>query len=421
MLKFSYKIESIGVRVLKKKNEKKEAVTTKQSKTLMLIFALFAFLVVIGIFANKGFKPTYSASIRTIQFRGDTNYDLGRYPGYNGPEDGICYTDEYGFLNPECAEAMSCVCSEWSNTVSTGSNTQPKDLYSSELYSKIFTSNETYYCISNTSGSPPCDSFSTDCYECTKDGNTIHQSAINVTRAKVYAGADNCNPDPVDDAFCNQQPPAEEACYRCTADETKFRWGTNGDGDSNCSGGYTKTALSYEDCKYVPPEEACYRCTADETKFRWGTNGAGDSNCSGGYTKTTLSYENCKYVPPEEACYRCTADATKFKWSTNGNGDSNCSGGYTKTTLSYENCKYVAPDACYQCKADETIFKWTNTDIGDTKCQGGYKKTTRTQAECKYVVPENPKTGEVSIIIAWVVGLLALGYSLFYVLKVKKD
>ena len=399
----------------------------KQSNIFIIVVVLFAFLVVTGVFLSKNLRGTYSA--RTIQFRGDTNYSLNNYPGYDGPDDGICYTDEYGFLDPNCVYKVGCTCRRWSHSVSVpGTNNQSTALESSELYTHVFTGDETYYCVSGSSYTSDCDIYpaTTDCYRCTKNNETIYQSAINVTRAKAYAGTDDCDADPVDEAYCNPQPEPEYACYQCSANATVFRWGVNGDGDANCSGGYTKTTLSQANCVYVaPPEYACYQCSADATVFRWGVNGDGDANCSGGYTKTTLSQANCVYVaPPEYACYQCIVDETIFKWTTSGTGDSNCTSGYNKTTLSEANCKYVAPEpeyACYQCSANDKVFKWTTGTTGDSECLGGYTKTTKTKAECKYEeVIENPKTGTAAIIGAWIIAVMALGYSIIYVFKNKK-
>ena len=418
-----------------KENEKK---SNKQSNILLIVIILFAFLVSTGVFLSKNFKSTFAAG-GTVTFRGDSGYNLSDNATYGGiaPENGECSIDANGFLDVECARKIARVCCTWASDKSgsypagcSGSDCSCNDaagipcqhvaFSASDLFTRQFSNGQTYYCYygsSNTSNCPQ--TISEGCYQCTKDGSTVYQKAINATRAKAYAGASSCNSSPVADSYCNPQP--ENACYQCTADATVFKWSTNGNADSNCSGGYTKTTKTQSECKYVAPENACYQCTANATVFKWSTNGNADSNCSGGYTKTTKTQSECKYVAPENACYQCTANATVFKWSTNGNADSNCSGGYTKTTKTQSECKYVAPtNQCYACVSNGTTkyIEATNastaaTNTGGTNCQVTDSKY------CK-PIPVNPKTGTAAIIVAWVVGLIALGYSVFYAIKVSR-
>ena len=88
------------------------------------------------------------------------------------------------------------------------------------------------------------------------------------------------------------------------------------------------------------PSSACYVCNANHYVMKWKANGNGDTDCTGGYTKdSTIDQSNCKNIePPSEACYVCKDDSNYFKWKSDSNSDENCRDGYNKTTLSKDNC-----------------------------------------------------------------------------------
>ncbi len=363
---------------MRKLEKKDNNFSKKQANIFLIVVVLFAFLVVTGVFLSKNLRGTYSSGVHEIQFRGDTNYDLNRYPGYNGPEDGICYTDEYGYLDPECVYTIGCTCREWSHSVSTGPNTQTTHLYSSNMYTELFTSDETYYCVSGSSYASECDIYpaTVDCYHCTGNGVDKPQKAINATRAITMSGGTTC--EVAEDAYCDPQP--EYACYQCTADATVFSWKTDATGDGSCSGGYTKTTKTQAECVYVaPPVTSCYACTLGEgTEYTYATTKAIAASNTGGTNCEATVEANC--LNPPESCYACEV-----------NGETK----YTNTTT--------------KAKAEQNT-EGTNCTIKDKKyCE-----------PVKEEVKENPKTGTAAIIIAWIVGVLALGYAIFYVFKTNK-
>ena len=149
--------------------------------------------------------------------------------------------------------------------------------------------------------------------------------------------------------------------------------------------------------------------------MKWSNDGAGDTNCPGGYNKTSTPQSSCV----SSSCYVCKTNSSIMKWGTNGNQDTNCPAGYNKTSTPQSSC--VTTEACYQCKSDSSIVKWDKNGNGDTACPGGYNKTNKSSTECPpEEIHENPKTGTVAIIFAWVVGLIALLYSCFYVIRLNK-
>ncbi len=262
------------------------------------------------------------------------------------------------------------------------------------------------------------------CYQC-KANETIMEWRNNGTAdSKCSSGYNRTN---MTQAECKYiAPTIVKACYQCKTDEKIMEWRANGAADSKCSSGYNRTNMTQAECKYEPtvPTNACYQCKNDETIVAWRTNGTADSKCSSGYNRTNMKQSECKYVPAPttSACYLCKTDETIVAWRANGNADSKCSSGYNRTNMKQSECKYVplpTGGSCYQCKANSSILKWKSDALGDSSCPGGYKKVTKTQAQCNTGIPDNPPTGTTAIIIAWIIGLSAIGYAYWYFRKTK--
>ena len=109
-----------------------------------------------------------------------------------------------------------------------------------------------------------------------------------------------------------------------------------------------------------------------------------------------------------------------MKWGTNVPADTNCPGGYEPTDTPQSSCK--TGNACYECMDDGrgSIMKWGNNVQPDDDCPGGYQKVDKPASECPPEIHENPKTGATAIIIAWVVAIIALGYTVFYMIRISK-
>ena len=150
--------------------------------------------------------------------------------------------------------------------------------------------------------------------------------------------------------------------------------------------------------------------------MKWGTDGNADTNCSAGYNAVSTPHSTC--VSATGSCYKCRTDVNIMKWSTDGDADTNCAEGYIQTETPQTSC--VTSKACYVCKSDSGIMKWSNNGATDTSCPGGYTRTDKVQTDCPPNVPDNPKTGTTAIMLAWIVGLIALGYSIFYAIRMSK-
>ena len=165
-------------------------------------------------------------------------------------------------------------------------------------------------------------------------------------------------------------------------------------------------------------EPACYECTADKSVVKWDSIGDADTSCSGGYTKTDKPKEQC--VAPK-ACYQCKNDSTKYKWGTSTDAGNYCSGEYIKTDKTYDNCKYIAPvKSCYECVVDgkNKYTKAFTAEEASTNTNGGTSCKVVKASYCE-ITPVNPKTGNVFIIIAWIITIGTLGYVTFYTIKNK--
>lgn len=311
-------------------------------------------------------KSTYSVSDKYIVFKGVGQHD----------EEIIrsCKIGTDGKLASSCVDEIGRICGQWSKEKHLGSCTDGvcTPTYSgtptATFKTMTFSDDDVYYCVGGTS-----------------------------TGTSYFWG-----------------------CYVCDNDNTIMKWFVNvNPSDSSCPGNSWHKDTSITDDKLCPPpaepepEPACYQCTANSHVYAWKTDGTGDSNCSGGYTKTTKTQAECVTETP--ACYECKTDSHIMYWKYDGNADSNCSGGYTKTTKTQAQCKTETP-ACYECKADKNVMKWAYDGLGDNNCQGGYSKTTKTQSECKYV-PVNPPTGSIRAVIVCLVACVAMGLSLLYLKK----
>lgn len=325
----------------KKKKElklKKENETKKQSIIFFTIIAIFVMLILVGVIAGKNLKSTFGATAYYIEFRGATDYNLHDH-GYNVPEDGKCQTDQYGYLDPDCAYKIACVCGSWSRNRSyiyNGSDCgvvpidNPGELESNALFTYQFNENKTFYC-SACSSSAGCPSEPvTSCYVC--EGGSGPVRTINETRAATMTGVDDSGKcQKVSDSQCETPSTSTDKCYSCILGTGK---------------------------EYV------YSKSKEEAVTK-----TGGTNCQA----VADTYCNNR----QENCYSCdTEDGKKYV-----------------STTSVENAQ--------------------NGIVGGTNC------TIVKKSYCE-IVPNNPKTGIIGIVIAWLIGLSALTYSVIYFIKIKK-
>lgn len=264
-----------------------------------------------------------------------------------------CETDVNGKLEADCITQIGRICSEWSPQ-SQKDGVQTERIPSADFANMVFNQDAEYYCVSLSSQ----EGYDTGCYECKADKSIVH-------------------------------------------------WAASGAGNSACPGGYKKIHENMENCKVY----ACYECSSDKNIMKWHYTGLSDDTCPAGYNKTTKTQEECKPIVPD-SCYVCKSDKNVMKWDNNGEADKNCSSGYDPDPRSQNECKTIIPKACYICKNNDNVLTWKNNGDPDNNCSAGYNKTDIPESECKPV--ENPKTGDITIFLVWVLGIGCLVYSLYY-------
>ncbi len=181
------------------------------------------------------------------------------------------------------------------------------------------------------------------------------------------------------DGVCNQ------TCYGTSPSTLKTM--TFSDSDTYYCVGCTSNGTSYF--------WGCYVCDGNSSVMQWVVNvQPSDSRCTTTWHKDNSINDDKQCVPPATLTPTNTVTPT--------------------VTVTVTPTKKPTA-ACYECKDDKNIMKWdTNGDV-DSKCPSGYNRTDKAAAQC---VPDNPDTGLFAIIIAWIVGLIAIGYSAWYFRKV---
>ena len=137
-------------------------------------------------------------------------------------------------------------------------------------------------------------------------------------------------------------------------------------------------------------------------------SGGGSSTDPSGETKTCyvcVSGESSQYVWASSS-----ANAAMAATTLSGITSKNCA------TTSESNCQGIAVSNCYECNGTKKYVMATSD--ADAKSQsGGTSCTIVTTNKCNEVNP--PKTGTFGIIVAWIIGMMTIGYAMWYFKKVK--
>ena len=248
-----------------------------------------------------------------------------------------------------------------------------------------------------------------NCYECRDSGTIEYKWGTD--------HCDACGPNSTNYTIVSSDKCATKSCYMCTANNNIMKWDTAGTGDSNCPGGYTQTNKSQSECV----TKSCYMCTANNNIMKWGTAGTGDSNCPGGYTKTNKPQSDCVTINPTDKCYSCKINGVEDPEYTYAQNASAAASNTGATACSEINESYCKTDRCYLCDVSGgTKYTMAKNRKNAATQTGGSNCRVRNKSECSVEVTENPKTGTTAIIIAWIVTIIALGYTVFYVIKLNK-
>ena len=365
----------------KKLKNKKEKKNIPQSIYFYTIITTFVLMIIIGIIASKKMLGTFGATSYNIQFMGAEGYNLtadnSHYKNI-APKDGICKTDEYGFIDPDCAYKIACICREWSNTIAgelpnCDFPCQGVALVSNSLFTEKFNSSARYYCHGGSSYSTACDieKPTNSCYECTAKGEKKYAKTINTTRAETYTGGTNCKV--VADSECEPKPVT--SCYSCKLGSgNEYAYATSTIEAANKTGGTSCTTV--ENTKCDNPPTSCYLCTKEtESNYIKTTTKNIATNTYQGSQCTIVPDSECE-PKPVTSCYACIVNNnTKYDYATSINE--------AKTIIGGENCSIVKDNYC------------------------------------KEEPKENPKTGTIYTIIAFILGMTSLTISAIYFWKSK--
>ena len=121
---------------------------------------------------------------------------------------------------------------------------------------------------------------------------------------------------------------------------------------------------------------------------------------------------------PKDKCYSCKlGEGNEYEYATSPEEAANKTGGTSCVEVSNTNCDNK-PKSCYACdtKDGKQYLNTTSKENAEKAIAGATNCTIVKNSYCE-IVPNNPKTGLTGIVIAWMVGLSAIVYSLWYFKK----
>ena len=276
----------------------------------------------------------------------------------------------------------------------------------------------------------------------TCDTQPSHSSGFSGCPAGQYSHVDTCKSvyrgyNCVYDSSTTCYKQGSSACYKCTnAGNTYYTYAS----EPGCS-----LAESYDKCDGTTGKEGKNRLFLMNYDKSTGTTSTIDiRSCSYGETlpssptggsETSLDKRECELVGPggawydDKECTRPIADTVNVAlsgdltwWRCNGSGSSTGSG---------PNPTGTDPTPIYACYLVNHKYVWASskpsggtlvssktTAASCSGCENGYSMDSSNNCvKTSSNVPVNPPTGTVGIVIAWVVGLAAIVYTLWYFKK----
>ena len=220
--------------------------------------------------------------------------------------------------------------------------------------------------------------------------------------------------------------------------------------------GYTDSTLNGNVCTYqlddIPdnscgastkvcstPEvtEQCYICNTENWIYHWGSSmpSSGSKGCSGSWNRSALTEKGCvsgsppsdddddPVVTPKQSCYVCEAD-NKYVWDYN-KPTSSCSSSWKVDSTITSSASCVAPkveepkESCYVCSNNSDVFYWgLKPNSGTNNCSSKWNLSNKPKPECVTEEKiENPNTGSFLLYVVYLIGILSLGYTGYYVIK----
>ena len=414
----------------KKKLVNKKSKAKKESFAIFTISFVFVAMIILGICASRILRGTFSAKSYSIQFMGAEGYNLSDNSHYASiaPPNGICETDEYGYIDPECAYKIACICREWSQTkagtlynddgsVSCAFPCQGVALTSSDLFTLKFNSGATYYCHGGSSYASACDveKPTNACYECTSNGEKKYTKTINATRAAAYTGGNNCKV--VSNSECEPKPVT--SCYSCKLGSgNEYAYATSTAEASTKTGGNNCQAVDNSKCDNPP--SSCYSCKkGNESHYIKTTTKSNAESTYTGSTCTIVADSECN-PKPVTSCYSCKlGSGNEYTYATSETEAGTKTGGNSCQAVADAFCT-TNHNNCYSCLVgDRTKYTYASSTTAAETTLGGRNCSIVNENYCKPEPKENPKTGTISTILVLIAGLSSLGLIFKYIYKIK--
>lgn len=256
---------------------------------------------------------------------------------------------------------------------------------------------------------------SSACYACTKDSKTYY----------TYTNEGEC---PLADNYdrCADDTKGKNRLYLMQYDRSTGNTSTINVLECNYD--------AVEECKVNPGgtwfhEKECIRNVGNTTNVTingdttwWtcvgtpqGGEPGGDNPPASGTTPSNPS------SPEKKTCYVCVSgEKSQYVWassSANAASAATTLTGITSkncATTSESNCSGIPVTNCYECNGSKK-YVMADSDADAKSKSGGSNCTVVTTDKCNTVTP--PATGTVGIIVAWIIGILTIGYSLWYFKK----
>lgn len=265
-----------------------------------------------------------------------------------------------------------------------------------------------------------CDEPPQVCYSCNVGGTNKYAYANNKVSAASATGGSNCT---IVSDTTNCEP---TRCYSCDLGEGKeYAYAKTASAAATSTGGTNCTVMTNTANCDNPPIR-CYACTkGSETKYTKAATRSAAATNTGCTTCTVANESNC--VTSVEKCYECNfyTPKTNGKYYIVSDQDLTSSPGLDNTTCTVVNESSCTASRCYMC-GDTTNDDTANVHVTATTRDAAINKSGKKWcfvadgSKCQQTPKENPKTGTAGIIIAWAVGVMALLYTCFYVMKLNK-
>lgn len=285
------------------------------------------------------------------------------------------------------------------------------------------------YPSATTNSNLVCSSSSVTCYRCTANSTTVSEeefdgdscpSGWSTTRPTCSKSCNYCenNTKKTDNnvpkekacsAYNSNYHETSEAldcsgqkktCYKCNS-ETVIPDTQQVDQNANCPSGWSTT---------VPTcSKSCNYCENNTKKTD--NNVPKGKTCSAYNSNYHETSEALDCSPAKTTCYYCEGTSRKsFTLETSANGNCANSTAHPGATNN-SNLKCVEEVKCCACEGTNKVTKGDSTN---GKCPSG-------QTICSELVCKNSQTGTSAIVIAWLVGIIAIGYSFYYFRKTNKQ